>query len=59
MLELARKSACWERRSDARKLEVQARMELGDFAGCVEASAGLQDAQVVRWRELCRKREGL
>ncbi|MEZ4383602.1 MAG: serine/threonine-protein kinase [Nannocystaceae bacterium] len=59
LLSLAdKRDRCWERRGDARKLETQARMELGDFAGCVKASTGLRDAQVVRWRELCQKRGG-
>ncbi|MEZ4449925.1 MAG: protein kinase [Nannocystaceae bacterium] len=59
VLELASQRRCWARSADARKLETQAMMETGDFAGCVAASTGLNDAEVARWRELCRKRGGL
>ena len=58
VLELARDRSCWEVRDDARKLEVQARMELGDLDGCVRAAEGMGDREVTRWREICRKRGG-
>ncbi|MCB9753043.1 MAG: protein kinase [Myxococcales bacterium] len=59
VLERSLQRRCWRQARDARKLETQARMEMGDFSGCVKAAKGLQDRNVVRWRELCQKRGGL
>ncbi len=59
VLERSKQRECWRRSRDARKLETQAAMELGDFRGCVKAARGLKDNDVVRWRELCKKRGGL
>jgi len=58
VLELSARRECWEQASMARKLETQARMETGDFTGCLTASAGLTDSDTTRWRNLCRKRGG-
>ena len=58
VLELSARRECWEQAATARKLETQARMETGDFSGCLTASAGLTDSETTRWRGLCRKRGG-
>ena len=59
VLELSARRECWEQAATARKLETQARMETGDFPGCLTASAGLTDSETTRWRGLCRKRGGI
>jgi serine/threonine-protein kinase len=56
--ELSRRRSCWPTDAAARKLQTKALMELGDFTGCISASQGLDDKEVVQWRKLCQRRAG-
>lgn len=54
--DLARQRDCWPSPKEARKLETKARMELGDFEGCLSVGKGLTDKEVQNWLKLCQER---
>jgi len=54
----SRNDECWEAPAEARKLQVKAMLELGDYAGCAAAGADSRDPEVVAWVKLCGVRGG-
>jgi serine/threonine-protein kinase len=53
---LSREVECWEDADAARKLQVQARLETGDYEGCISLGADIKDAEVASFVKLCRLR---